>query len=42
MVWGFIYQQYKAGGVKSNSGAVGMHRIQGPNSNSHFGGFIKR
>ncbi|MBV9177003.1 MAG: hypothetical protein JO297_08190 [Nitrososphaeraceae archaeon] len=31
-----------AGGVKSNSGAVGMHHTQGPNSNSHFGGFIKR
>ena len=31
-----------AGGVKSNSGALGVHRTQGPNRNSHFGGFIKR
>jgi hypothetical protein len=31
-----------AGGVKSDSGAVGTHRTQGPNGNSHFGGFIKR
>lgn len=31
-----------AGGVKSNSGAIGMHAINGPNDNSHIGGFIKR
>ena len=31
-----------AGGIKSDSGAVGTHRIQGPNGNSHFGGFVKR
>ena len=31
-----------AGGIKSDSGAVGTDRIQGPNGNSHFGGFVKR
>jgi hypothetical protein len=31
-----------AGGVKSNSGAIGMHGINYPNDNSHVGGFIKR
>ena len=31
-----------AGGIKSDSGAVGTHRTQGPNGNSHFGGFIRR
>ena len=31
-----------AGGVKSNSGAIGIHGINGPNDNSHIGGFIKR
>ena len=31
-----------AGGVKSNSGAIGMHGINCPNDNSHVGGFIKR
>jgi hypothetical protein len=31
-----------AGGVKSNSGAIGIHGINGPNGNSHIGGFIKR
>jgi hypothetical protein len=31
-----------AGGVKSNSGVIGMHGINGPNGNSHVGGFIKR
>ena len=31
-----------AGGVKSNAGAIGVHGIQGPNGNSHVGGFIKR
>jgi hypothetical protein len=31
-----------AGGVKSNSGAIGMHGINGPNGSSHMGGFIKR
>ena len=31
-----------AGGVKSNSGAIGMHGTNGPNGNSHVGGFIKR
>ncbi|HEY6883992.1 MAG TPA: hypothetical protein VI278_08150 [Nitrososphaeraceae archaeon] len=31
-----------AGGIKSGSGAVGTHRTQGPNGNSHFGGFIRR
>ncbi|MGB8036235.1 MAG: hypothetical protein WCF03_20665 [Nitrososphaeraceae archaeon] len=30
-----------AGGVNSNSGSIGMHGIQGPNANSHFGGFRK-
>jgi hypothetical protein len=28
-----------AGGIKSNSGAVGIHGVQGPNGNSHVGGF---
>lgn len=31
-----------AGGVKSNSGAIGIHGINGPNDNSRIGGFIKR
>ena len=31
-----------AGGVKSNSGAIGIHGITGPNDNSHIGGFIKK
>ena len=31
-----------AGGVKSNPGAIGIHGINGPNDNSHIGGFIKR
>jgi hypothetical protein len=31
-----------AGGIKSDSCAVGTHRTQGPNGNSHFGGFIRR
>jgi hypothetical protein len=31
-----------AGGIKSDSGAVGMHNTQGPNGNSHFGGLVKR
>ncbi len=30
-----------AGGVKSNSGSVGVHGTRGPNGNSHFGGFRK-
>jgi hypothetical protein len=30
-----------AGGVKFNSGAIGIHGINGPNDNSHIGGFIK-
>ena len=30
-----------AGGVKSNSGAVGIHGIQGPNGSSHAGGIRK-
>ena len=31
-----------AGGIKSNSGTIGMHGIQGPKDNSHIGGIIKR
>ena len=31
-----------AGGVKSNPGAIGIHGINGPNEDSHIGGFIKR
>jgi len=31
-----------AGGIKSGLGAIGIHGIQGPNGNSHIGGFIKR
>jgi hypothetical protein len=31
-----------AGGIKSGSGAIGLHGSQGPNDNSHFGGIIKR
>jgi hypothetical protein len=29
------------GGFNSNSGSVGIHGIQGPNANSHFGCFRK-
>jgi hypothetical protein len=31
-----------AGGIKSDSGTVGIHGIQTPNDNSHLGGIIKR
>ena len=31
-----------AGGIKSGSGAIGLHGSQGPNDNSHFGGIIKK
>ena len=30
------------GGIKTDSGALGLHGSQGPNGNSHFGGFVKR
>jgi hypothetical protein len=31
-----------AGGIKSDSGTIGIHGIQTPNDNSHLGGISKR